>query len=746
MLNRLRIRQKLGVLLSIPLIAVALVMSAFTVQSIANASAYRATAETALAARDIGGLIQALQEERLLAVGYLVVPSMERSAIVGQSRAVAADTALLATQPRTSAIIARAKPQLDALERARSLIAGRVIDAKEAYDQYRSAIFAVTESLDLANPRVADAEGLRQMLALDSLMRSNEEASSEGAIVVGAAVDPAFDAVLLNSVVAADRQHLRRFRALVPPDAYGLVDAVETGQAAARLREHIVNVARGGRPTPTEVSQVLSAALTYTGLRRLAQDRFARDTALGAQGDANTAAIAAAAVGTGAAVLFFGVLALAITVGRSISRPLRRLGRAVATVAELSRTELVRVVDSETLDVALPDLASVEVDSHDEIGDLAAAVNRVQATAAEMLERQATARANVSTMFANVSRRTQNLVGRQLSLIEELTRQATDAATREQLSQLEHVTTRLRRSADSLLVISGTIDQQFMTTPVRLTDVIDGALLEIEGFGAVEVVQPVPDVAVPAELASDLRLLIAELLENATNLTPPGSSVRIGATHDQRSVGPGYAPDCVIAVVDNGLGMSPAKLEEENRRLVERERLDVAPTRMLGLFVVGRLARRHGLSVRLDPSPGRGVTATVRVPARLVTPGSVVASIALGAVPKKAVAALESANRSGPFPWLQRPGPAAIGAAPVRPSPVGATPMTAQPASSGGPIYDGAETRRLVRDPGAERDAVNAFVAGVARAAGEGTATDDVQPADIEADPDPRPTPAERHQ
>jgi hypothetical protein len=386
------------------------------------------------------------------------------------------------------------------------------------------------------------------------------------------------------------------------------------------------------------------------------------------------------------------------------------------------------------------------VDTKDEIGDLAAAVNRVQATAAMLLERQVTARANVATMFANVSRRTQNLVGRQLHMIEEILRETKDAGVRDRLDQLEHVTTRLRRSADSLLVLSGTIDQQLNTMPARLTDVFDAALIEIEGSNNVEVVQPVPDVAVPADLASDLRLLLAELLENATNFTPPGSSVRLGATRDGRGA---YAPDLTIAIVDHGLGMSPARMDEENRRLVERERLDVVPTRVLGLFVVGRLARRHGLSVRLESSPGRGVTATVRVPARILAPGSVPATTAaLGSVPPLAAAALESATRSGPFPWLEaRP---AIGTASVPSSPAPA-PVSVGRAPAPTPATK-AGTR--VRDPEAERDALNQYLSGTARGAQEAAAAGGppapyVLPAYVPPDPAPpetRTTPAERHQ
>lgn len=297
------------------------------------------------------------------------------------------------------------------------------------------------------------------------------------------------------------------------------------------------------------------------------------------------------------------------------------------------------------------------------------------------------------------------------------------------------MTTRLRRSADSLMVISGTIDQHLSAMPSRITDVIDAALVEIEGYQNVEIVEPVPDVAVPADLAGDLRLLLAELLENATNFTPPGSSVRVGAAYDHRGRpdGPGgsFAADCTIAVVDHGLGMSPARMEEENRRLVERERLDVAPTRVLGLFVVGRLARRHGLTVRLDPSPGRGVTATVRIPARLISPGSAPSAVGgPGMVPPLAVAALESAARSGPFPWLAtRPGQAAIGAAPVSAPPTSSAPVSGAPTSAS---VNGGAASRPVRDPEAERETLNEYLSGFARAAG-GPAPE----------PDHRPTPAE---
>ncbi len=678
MLSRLSIRQKLSLLLVIPLAAVALVMVGFTAERVADARSAGSTAATALAARDIGALIQTLQQERLLALGYLAAPSLQRSAVVTQSQAAVDDTARLAGDQRTSAVISAAKPALDALTGIRRSVINRTVNAKVAYDAYRAANTALLDALRLGDPGAADAQGLGQLVALDALMRANEEASSVGAIVVGAAVDDSFSPILLSQALSAEAQNLRRFRQAVTPEQASLVDLVENGEAGRRVDSLVSGIVEADRTpeTAAEVSEALTAAVTYTGLRRLAQDRIARDVATAAETRATAAETTAVGVAVGAAVLFFGVLGLAVTVSRSISRPIRRLAGAVGVVAELSRAELVRVADSDTPESALPKLASVDVDSSDEIGDLAGAVNRVQATAAMLLERQVTSRANVATMFANIARRTQNLVGRQLQLIDELERNERDPELLNRLYQLDHVATRLRRSADSLLVVSGTIDQTLSGTPTRLSDVIRSALAEIEGYRAVELGR-IADVAVAADLVGDLRLLLAELLENATNFSPPGSPVEVTAVLDH---------GCAIAIVDHGFGMSPGRLADENRRLLERERLDVTPTRVLGLFVVGRLARRHGLAVQLELSTGRGVTATVRVPARLLSPAGDFApppmptgpkrpAPAFGVIPPLAIEAIQSAAQSGPFPWLgAQTNLVAIAGAPAAPPPGPAIP------------------------------------------------------------------------
>ena len=487
-------------------------------------------------------------------------------------------------------------------------------------------------------------------------MRSNEEASSVGALLVAAAADPDFSRKQLADGISAEEQYLRRFDDLGEPAEVSLVDTVDHGEAGTRLRQIIADVnAVGQGASITEVSDALTAALTYTALRRLAQDRAARGIATGAQSRASVARITAWAVGAGAAVLFALVVLLGVVVSASISRPLRRLTRAARVVADLSRAELVRVADSDQPDPAPPRLAAVEVDSADEIGELATALNRVQATAALLFERQTTSRRNVGVMFANIARRTQNLVGRQLTLIDDLERNERSAELLQRLYRLDHVATRLRRSADSLLVVSGHHRPGHLRRPERAGRCDPGLVGrdrrlpggraggDLLGGGGGQLGQ------------STSACSLAELLENATNFSPPSSPVVVRAVIRDR--------DCHIAIVDHGLGMSPTRLADENRRLVERERLEVAPTNVLGLFVVGRLARRHGLGVSLEQSDPRGVTARVRIPARLLTgvtvTGLPAASIRTRPAPHPAIVAIDAIEvevSSEPFDWFDRSG------------------------------------------------------------------------------------------
>jgi signal transduction histidine kinase len=551
-------------------------------------------------------------------------------------QAVTDDLARLDDPAGTRPQLGGASGPLAALDDVRRRVLDRGADVSDVYGAYRTAIGALIDALRLSGRPGVDVAGLGRLTALDALMRANEEASSVGAALVAMVADQRVAPQLATAVAGLDQQD-QRFRRLGERQQVELIDLVEHGLAGVRLRRLADNPDTSDVPPgPARAAAALTVAVSYTDLRLIAQDRVIRDIATGARDRAGSAQAAAVGVGVGGLLLFVLVVSLSIIVSRSISRPLRRLSRAAGMVADLAGAELTRVGDTDEAAPAPPHLATVEVQSTDEVGELASALNRVQATAALMLERQVTSRRNVAVMFANIARRTQTLVGRQLMLIDELERTEQDPELLERLYRLDHVATRLRRSADALLVVSGTRDESADERPVALADVVRSAVAEIEGYRGVRL-RAIAPVAIDVDLVGDLRLLLAELLENATSFSPPRNLVDVFAELDDGG-------ECVVSIVDHGIGMSSARLAEENRRLVDRERLDVAPTTVLGLFVVGRLARRHGLAVRLSATPGQGVTASVTIPRRLLAQES--APVGQSGSATRAAVALEAPRRA----------------------------------------------------------------------------------------------------
>jgi signal transduction histidine kinase len=618
-LNRLGVRGKLNLLLLLPLTAVVLVAVPFMAGQVGNARSAATTADAARHARELGGLVWELQRERLLTAGYLASPSAERVPLLLQQRAVsdAADSVRTSLGPGASDELLGALVRLDSLKDLRQSVLQRGASLDSVARAYHAVIDAVIDALRLATQRSSDAEGTRQLNALDALLRANEQSSLRGMALIAAAVSPQIGEFLLNDASAQSQMFTERFVQQADVDQAGLVVLVDQGEAARRVDALVQRLpdARARGTVPAFIADAVASVDSQASLRRLVQDRVTSKIADAAASRAGAARGAAWAVGTGTAVLFFVVAALAVVVSRSIADPLRRLTRAATTVADLANTELVRVTDMEGIDEQPPQLAAINVSSGDEVGELAVAFNRVQATAAMLLERQIITRRNVSMMFANVAQRTQNLVNRQLALVDELERNEQDPTLLSSLYRLDHLSTRLRRNAENLLVVAGSRDETRIAGPTPLATVLRSALAEIEDYQRVRI-SDLSDGTVASPLVSDLILVFAELLENATVFSPPESFVDV---HAKLFVDGG----CQVFIVDNGIGMAARRLAEENGRLLERERLDIAPTSVLGLFVVGRLARRHGLKVELVASPNSGITAKVAIPPALFFHGGV---------------------------------------------------------------------------------------------------------------------------
>ncbi len=294
-----------------------------------------------------------------------------------------------------------------------------------------------------------------------------------------------------------------------------------------------------------------------------------------------------------------------------IVRPLRSLGAIARDIADQRLPALVRRAQAPDAGDDLPPIPTVQLDTNDEIEDVADAFNVVCTTAADLAAEQARSRRSVARMFVSLGRRNQNLLSRQLEFIDRLERETSDPDVLEELFRLDHLATRMRRNAESLLVLAGEEPPRRWAEPVSLTDVVRGAVAEVEDYQRVNV-DGVDESQLVGSAVSDVSHLLAELIENAAQFSPPDTTVEVVG----RRVVDGYS----LAVVDDGVGMSEEQLADVNHRLDTSPLVDRVPSSFLGLFVVGRLAARHGIRVRLVESTTEGVTAKVLLPNSLVEP------------------------------------------------------------------------------------------------------------------------------
>ncbi|MFI6152695.1 nitrate- and nitrite sensing domain-containing protein [Kitasatospora sp. NPDC051170] len=249
----------------------------------------------------------------------------------------------------------------------------------------------------------------------------------------------------------------------------------------------------------------------------------------------------------------------------------------------------------------------------DEIGQVHRALGTVQRAAVTAAVERAEVLSGVSGVFVNLARRSQVLVHRQLTLLDSMERRTEDPSELADLFRLDHLTTRMRRHAEGLIILSGAAPGRAWRRPVPLVDVVRAAVSEVEEYARVEV-HPLPRVAVMGHAVADLTHLVAELVENATGFSPPHTRVHVRGER----VGNGYA----LEIEDRGLGMGAAALADANQRIAAAEQSDLFDSDRLGLFVVSRLARRHDVRVSLVTSAYGGTTAVVLLPTGLLADGS----------------------------------------------------------------------------------------------------------------------------
>lgn len=309
-----------------------------------------------------------------------------------------------------------------------------------------------------------------------------------------------------------------------------------------------------------------------------------------------------------------GLLGLVLTIvlttvtGRGIIKRLRRLETSALTLAENQLPEVIgRLRRGEDVDVAA-EAPALRV-GNDEIGRVGQAFDLVRQTAIRAAVEEARLRRGLNDVFRSLARRSQSLLHRQLTLLDQMERRATDPEALDDLFRLDHLTTRMRRHAEGLVILAGGPAGRGWSSPVRMVDVMRGAIAEVEDYARVSVVSR-SQAALSGSAVADVIHLLAELIENATTLSPPYTSVRVSG----ETVGNGFA----IEVEDRGLGITQSRLSELNERLANPPEFNPSDSEQLGLFVVGQLAKRHGIRVTLRASPYGGTEAVVLIPRQLI--------------------------------------------------------------------------------------------------------------------------------
>lgn len=392
-------------------------------------------------------------------------------------------------------------------------------------------------------------------------------------------------------------------RYVPPPSVEKAIPAIVSGADKGALRAKGI--------TPQSWFAVSTGKFdAYRAVEKDLTDQAVEETAQ-ISSDAKRDALINGAIVVVALLLAFFVAAM---MARSMSRSMRNLRTAAFDVAEQRLPSLVDQLSRTDPGRVDTRVAPIPIDSTDEIGEVARAFDQVHREAVRLAAEQALLRGNVNAIFTNLSSRNQGLIERQLGLISDLENNEADPDQLESLFRLDHLATRMRRNGENLLVLAGEEPGRSWNEPVPLIDILRAASSEVEHYERIEL-SGVPESEIHGQVVNDLVHLLAELLENATTFSSPQSKVFVTATR---------LPDgrVVVEIHDKGIGLTPEDFADINHKLANPPTVDASLARRMGLFVVGRLADRHGIRVQLRPSGEQaGTTCLVMLPEAITRGG-----------------------------------------------------------------------------------------------------------------------------
>jgi signal transduction histidine kinase len=647
-----RVRSRLLLLITVPVLVAVAFGGLAIVSSLRTAQSYQQVQQLAVLAGDATNLAQALQNEREDTVTFIVMAAdggrvSAMSANSGQRASAASELALLKADYKVSdrqaakvsslaATIGGSYPALAQTQAKEAITAiGDLPALRQAAADSRLPVLTVindyggtiTQLLTLENEVAAgskDAALAGNVLAASLVSNMKEEASQQQAIVTSA-LHPTLEGAtqlstealsVLNQQAAQQAANLSSFNLIATPGLRQLYNSELSSHLTALAQQQLQQasslLASG---TTSESDPTLSVAqgnASYV-ISSLGQVEQRLMSSIIAQSGSlrNGATTEAVIEGVGVLLLLLLALGLIAVVTQSMVGPLRRLRAGALEVAGVRLPETVRLMAETDGEGVSLDVKPIDVHSADEIGEVARAFDQVHREALRLAANEAALRGNVNAMFVNLSRRSQSLVERQIRLISHLEQGEQDSKRLANLFQMDHLATLMRRNSENLLVLAGQDLSRRWNRPVALVDVLRAALSEIEHYERVTVNAP-PQISVRAQAVSDVVHLTAELVENATSFSAAESPVTITA----RLLSSG---GLLLEISDQGVGMAEDELAHANWRLDNPPTVDVAVSRRMGLFVVARLAARHGIRVRLRPAETGGLVALVWLPDEAIT-------------------------------------------------------------------------------------------------------------------------------
>ncbi len=648
-LKNWRVRSRLFLLVVIPTVTAVAAGGVFIASSVQSALVYQRVLTLANLSGKITGLVQALQNEREDTVRYIVlgnsnggrgaspssaVPPGPELGLLNQDHAITTGWAnqvkaladringsysALAQQDTQAAVTA-----IGNLPAIRAAATGTRLPALIVTREYATAIntlMAVQSQIAVGSSDSTLAGSVR-VLGLVTSMK--EEASQQQALLTSALRSDLvslgqFGAAHLSAITNAQAQQqgdLNGFDTAATAEQRQLFNNALSGSKVVQAQaqeQQAISLASSKSPIATDPTiSDASSSLSYvvSGMRSVEQ-QFA-DEVISRSGSLHNDAITSAVIFSVAVALLLGIALAATTIiGRSMVGPLRRLRNGALEVAGTRLPEVVRRMSETNGESAPLVVEPIDVDSSDEIGEVARAFDQVHKEAVRLAGNEAALRDNINAMFVNLSRRSQTLVQRQIRVITRLEQGEQDSTRLASLFQMDHLATRMRRNSENLLVLAGHELSRRWSRPVALVDVLRAAASEIEQYERVTLdVQP--GISIRTEAVSDVVHLTAELVENATSFSAADTPVTLAGR-------PQHNGWVLIEITDRGVGMGAEEMAQANWRLANPPVVDVAVSRRMGLFVVARLAARHGIRVRLCPVPSGGLIAQVWVPGEATT-------------------------------------------------------------------------------------------------------------------------------